>query len=59
MNALVHLRLNLISPSQLQFSYVIKKKDNWGLRHVICERSEESEPGEDSYIPEEFKYHEN
>jgi len=40
MNGLIHLRLNLITPSQLSFAYVIQKKQQWGLRHAICERSE-------------------
>jgi len=36
MDAVVHLRINLIMPTQLKYSYVIKKKHNWGLRHAIC-----------------------
>ena len=41
MDAVVHLRLNLIMPTQLRYNYVIKKKNDWGLRHAICERSKE------------------
>lgn len=49
--ALVHLRINLIMPCQIKYSYVIRKKGVWGLRHVICDQSTEEEKGEDIYNP--------
>lgn len=59
-NALVHLRLNLVMPCQLKFSYIIKSNGKWGLRHAICNRDDQVEQdGEDSYNPEEFKYHQD
>ena len=57
-DAIVQLKLNLINPSQIKFSYVVKKKGVWGLRHVICDRTmEEEEKGVDSYNTEEYSYH--
>ena len=35
-DALIHLRLNLITPTQLPFVYVVCKNKRWGLRHAIC-----------------------
>lgn len=55
--ALVHLRLNLITPCQLKFSYVVRRKGIWGLRHAICDRNNEQTNCEDAYNPEETKYH--
>jgi hypothetical protein len=56
--AVVYLRMNLIMPCQLKFSYIIRCNGRWGICHAICERSEEMiKEDEDSYNPEEYIFH--
>lgn len=58
MEAVMYLRMNMITPCQLRFEYIVQCGGKWGLCHAICERSEEMEKGnKDSYNPEEYIFH--
>ena len=62
MDELRHLRLSFVMPCQLKFSYVLKREQQWGLCHAICDRdfNEKTHPKDaDVYNPEEYKYHLN
>jgi hypothetical protein len=50
--------MNMITPCQLRFEYIVQCGGRWGLCHAICERAEEWEKGNgDSYNPEEYIFH--
>lgn len=41
MEAVLYLRMNMITPCQLRFEYIVQCGGKWGLCHAICERSDE------------------
>lgn len=53
--AIMYLKMNLVMPCQIRTDYLVKCKQNWGLRYSICERSKDFQyENEDSYNPEEY-----
>lgn len=58
LQAVVYLRMNMITPCQLRFEYIVQCGGKWGICHAICDRSEEAAGEEDDgYNPEEFIFH--
>ncbi len=59
MEAVLFLRMNMITPCQLRFEYIVKCDGKWGLCHAICDRFDEEgkESSIDTYNPEEYIFH--
>jgi hypothetical protein len=59
MEAVLFLRMNMITPCQLRFEYIVKCDGKWGLCHAICDRTDEEdkEASSDTYNPEEYIFH--